>query len=1009
MNTVFTDEMNIFLSQSIQTQIELEEIADVKRQIITPSSSTTIIGIVQDGLLGSYNLTAPTMRIDWKNAMNIMSYTAIDDFSAFKKKGEFTGHELFSMIIPERINMSKYKGGKPSIVIENGKMVEGRLNKDLLGPKKKNNIVQTIWDEYGVNETKTFLDNTQKLVNNFNLYNGFTIGIGDITPAPEIKQEIYKIFSNKDVKIEHMITEIENNPIMSGELFERTLQSELNVVREDVSKFLMKNISDTNKLNIMASSGSKGSQTNLGQMCGCVGLMSVGGKLIEKKVQNRSLPYFHENDDTSSARGLVKRSFLEGVKYSEYIYSAIASREGVIDTALKTAVSGYAQRRFVKILEDAMVTYDGTVRSATQHILQFVYGDSGADTTKQYDHNISMLSMGNSELQTKHVFSDNELKKFNGYSANDNNEYLKTLIEMRNMLRMTQIKNELNYITLSSSFMIPVNLQRIINNSKNMVSSNTKSDLDPKYIISEIERALECTNTVVMCMHPNDRTNPKSVKYNDDKICKTVLRIAMYEILAPKRCIVEYGFDKQIFDKTIANIITGYNKNIVEAGTMVGLIAAQSMGECLTQMTLNTFHSAGLSAIATTTSGIPRIIELMSLAKAIKTPQMILYLKKEHMDNRGMANRIASYVNHVTIESLRQDIKCIYNPNPSKPGGYRERDNVIGSFYSQSKNGCQADFENLPWLFRIVMDKEKMLEKEVTLLDIKSSFCSSWEKWNTDPKSLKKEEKALIEKVSNCSISSNSDNDDEQIIHIRIAMSDVSIEKLDAFSEIFIDKFKLKGLANINEGVINEERTLVFDGEDEAEEKKTQYAIYTDGVNLTDIRYIAGIDLQKTVCNDVSEVYKAYGIEAARSVLVKEMTSAYEHSGKVNVQHISILADIMTFNGFMVSIDRHGMTKSTNGPLSKASFENTMDHFITAAVFNESDNMKGISARIMAGMAFEGGTGLCKLILDTDKLEKSEYTDDISQKYDKSYNEIKQSSEIQDIIEGENDDMFIPM
>lgn len=1011
VNTVFTDEMNIFLPQSIQTQIELEEIADVKRQIITPSSSTTIIGIVQDGLLGSYNLTAPTMRIDWKSAMNIMSYTSIDDFSSFKKKGDFTGHELFSMIIPENINMSKYKGNKPSIVIENGKMIEGRLNKDLLGPKKKNNIIQTIWDEYGVDETKTFLDDTQKLVNNFNLYNGFTIGIGDITPAPEIKKEIYKIFSNKDVKIAHMITEIENNPdLMSAELFERTLQSELNVVREDVSKLLIKNISDTNKLNIMASSGSKGNQTNFGQMCGCVGLMSVGGKLIEKKVQNRSLPYFHENDDTSSARGLVKRSFLEGIKYSEYIYSAIAGREGVIDTALKTAVSGYAQRRLVKILEDAMVTYDGTVRSATQHILQFVYGNSGADTTKQYDHTIKMLCMGNSELRTKYVFSDSELKKINGYSVNENEEYLNMLIEMRNMLRTTQIKSNMDYITISSSFMIPVNLQRIVNNSIIMATSNTKNDLSPKYIISEIERALDCTNTVVMCMHKNDKSNPNSVKYKDDKICKTVLRIAMYEILAPKKCIVEYGFNKQIFDKTISDIINGYNKNIIEAGSMVGLIAAQSMGECLTQMTLNTFHSAGLSAIATTTSGIPRIIELMSLAKAIKTPQMILYLKKEHMDNRGMVNRIAAYVNHVTIGSLRQDIQCIYDPNPSKPDGYREKDNIVGSFYSQSKNGCQADFENLPWLFRIVMDKEKMLEKEVTLLDIKSNFCNSWEKWNTDPKSLKKEEKAIIEKVSSCSISSSSDNDDKQIIHIRINMSDVNIEKLNTFSEMFIDNFKLKGLANVNEGIINEERTLVFDGEDEAEEKKTQYAIYTDGVNLTDIRYIVGIDLHKTVCNDVSEVYKAFGIEAARSVLVREFISAYERSGNtVNVQHIEMLADVMTFNGFMVSIDRHGMTKSTNGPLSKASFENTMDHFITAAVFNESDNMKGISARIMAGMAFEGGTGLCKLILDTDMLEKSEYTDDISQKYDKSYNDIKQSSEIQDIIEGDNEDMFIPM
>ena len=73
-------EMNLFLPQSIQTQIEIEEIADVKKQIINPSTSKTIIGVEQDGLVGSFNLTDPTVRIDWKNTMNIISYTSVDNF-----------------------------------------------------------------------------------------------------------------------------------------------------------------------------------------------------------------------------------------------------------------------------------------------------------------------------------------------------------------------------------------------------------------------------------------------------------------------------------------------------------------------------------------------------------------------------------------------------------------------------------------------------------------------------------------------------------------------------------------------------------------------------------------------------------------------------------------------------------------------------------------------------------------------------------------------------------------
>src|SRR5437870_2511262 len=97
--------MNTFLPQSIQTQIELEEIADVKKQIITPSKSVTIYGIVQDGLLGSYNLTDDRTRINWRDAMNIMSYTTFDDFAKLEKNKDYKGSELFSMIIPSRVTM----------------------------------------------------------------------------------------------------------------------------------------------------------------------------------------------------------------------------------------------------------------------------------------------------------------------------------------------------------------------------------------------------------------------------------------------------------------------------------------------------------------------------------------------------------------------------------------------------------------------------------------------------------------------------------------------------------------------------------------------------------------------------------------------------------------------------------------------------------------------------------------------------------------------------------------
>jgi DNA-directed RNA polymerase II subunit RPB1 len=311
---------------------------------------------------------------------------------------------------------------------------------------------------------------------------------------------------------------------------------------------------------------------------------------------------------------------------------------------------------------------------------------------------------------------------------------------------------------------------------------------------------------------------------------------------------------------------------------------------------------------------------------------------------------------------------------------------------------------------RIELDREKLLEKEVTLLDIKSKFCNAWEKRFLDLKSNKKEERAIFDKVTQCAILSNTNNDDVPIIHLRFEMSEIDFTTINEFIDTIIDKFKLKGITSINNSFVSEERILTIDNPDKAIEKQNHFMIYTEGVNLYDIRYIMGIDIYKTICNDIVQIYETFGIEAARLSLIREIVSVYDRAGKsANFQHLTILADIMTNGGQLISIDRHGMNKSDNDPLSKASFEKTVDQLLAAAVFGETDHMKGISSRIMAGMVIKGGTGLCDLLLDTNMIEKSEFTEDIGQKYIKTYNEITTSSVIEDMVnKGTENEIFIP-
>ena len=852
-------EMNVFVPQSIQTMMELAEIADVKRQIISPRFSTPIIGIVQDGVLGSYNLTSPTMKIDWKDAMNIISYTSIDDFSSIKKNTDMKGSDLFSLIVPNRINVST-----PDIEIENGTIIKGQISKAHIGAKKQNSLIHLIWDEYGIHQTKNFIDDVQKLINNFNLANGFSCGIGDLEIPKEVTDELTKFFETKKLEVKHMITEMENNPdLLDQDIFEETLYNNLNNIREEASKMVMKNLKPDNNFYIMIFSGAKGEPINMGQMIGCIGQQAVEGTRIKKNVNGRTLHYFHKDDDTALARGFVEQPFLKGMSPLSFIFHNMGSREGLIDTAIKsvtgdtpifvlengsiryvnigdwidvqlddnnnkpkvkhytdrdmelldlenqvyipttdelgnvtwsiisaitrhdpgkelyeiktkggrkvivteskslliwvkecgkfermstpevkigdfvpvtqklceppvinnyveykdyedgliegsiiksdeidklnsiicagkefikgfmhgytlrhgsikngksiiknidgmsdyiimllsrigllgiivndfiiveknndyviqndvvldeiteiniiditkypkvydltvpdtlnfglanglhvvdTAESGYMQRKLIKSMEDAMIKYDLTVRNANNTIIQFIYGDSGIDTTKQYEYTSKILELGNTEITRRYKFTDDELKAQPDFSAKENNEYAKEIIGMRNQMRDITIKTGLNQIVLNKKFMLPINFFRIINNNK---AKNGDTKLTVKYVLQKLNEIMSSTSTLLLCMDKYELANTKSIKNVDERIAKTLFKFSLHEYLAPKVCIYDRKFSKEQFDKVCDDIITSFNDHIVSIGEMIGTIAAQSLGEPLTQMTLN--------------------------------------------------------------------------------------------------------------------------------------------------------------------------------------------------------------------------------------------------------------------------------------------------------------------------------------------------------------------------------------------------------------------------------------
>jgi DNA-directed RNA polymerase beta' subunit len=384
--------------------------------------------------------------------------------------------------------------------------------------------------------------------------------------------------------------------------------------------------------------------------------------------------------------------------------------------------------------------------------------------------------------------------------------------------------------------------------------------------------------------------------------------------------------------------------------------------------TLNTKHSSGVASKRQAISGVPRIEELLHYSKNIKTPEMIVYFNDNISNNKPDINKVVSYFKYLSINELVSKVQIYYDIGTNE---IVNNDNVQNPFFV---NNQKAELSSLQFLIRLELDIEKMHDKETTLLDIKTKFISHWYKYFNNHKNLKKNEKEIFTKISRCAILSNENN----IIHIRFNMNKFNYNIIIEFLKIILEQVTLKGLDNITNISIDHERKIIYEDDGNVKDIK-EYVVYTSGINMEKIKYLKGINMARTRCNDTAVIYRLYGVEAARCCLLNELKSTFEAGGStINYNHMSVLIDMMTHLGIVISVDRHGLNKVESEPLARASFEKTMEHFTNAAIFNEKDNINSVSSRIMIGKVINGGTGAFDILLDTNKLENSEYTKDES-------------------------------
>jgi DNA-directed RNA polymerase II subunit RPB1 len=351
-----------------------------------------------------------------------------------------------------------------------------------------------------------------------------------------------------------------------------------------------------------------------------------------------------------------------------------------------TAQTGYLQRKLIKGLEDLSIKYDGTNRNSRGVVIQYVYGENGINQASQTEIKLNIIEMDNKKLESVFGFTPEQIKKLEkkhkiSNIKDFNKKYLEKLEQYRNEMRQIQMKALMNFKTMEEKFMLPVNLFRLTQDYSNKTEC---LDLKPQDILDSINAFLESPD--IRLLQIANKGNERFIK--DDKSLKFILEVALHEYLSPNKCIFDYGLNKEKLDKIWADIKTHFIKSIAEPGEMVGILAAQSIGEPTTQLNLNTKHFAGVASKSGAVSGVPRILELLSLSKDIKTPQIMVYFNNEIRSDRNAVNRIASYFKFLSIKNLIDSATIYYDVGTEK---ILKNDNVSTPFFV---NNQKAELSN---------------------------------------------------------------------------------------------------------------------------------------------------------------------------------------------------------------------------------------------------------------------------------------------------------------------------
>lgn len=864
------DEMNMHVPQTEEARTEALMLMGVQNNLCTPKNGEILVASTQDFLTSSFLITRKDTFYD-RAAFSLMCSYMGDGMdlvdlptpAIIKPVELWTGKQLFNVLLRPHANVRVYlnltvmektynkRRGKetmcPSdgfVYFRNSELISGQLGKATLGNGNKDGLFSVLLRDYNAHAAAACMNRLAKLSARWIGNHGFSIGIDDVQPGGLLNDQKSKRIEEGYENCHELIQQYNKGKLKlqpgcnAAQTLEAEITGVLNKIRETTANVCMEELHWRNSPLIMSQCGSKGSPINISQMIACVGQQSVGGRRAPDGFIDRTLPHFPRKSKTPDAKGFVASSFYTGLTATEFFFHTMGGREGLVDTAVKTADTGYMSRRLMKALEDLSIQYDETVRNANGSIVQFLYGDDGMDPARMEGQDGFPLNFNRLFLKVKATCPAGENASLSALQIEETVKRLK----------------EHNTSAEGCSDAFKTNLSGFLEECKEKFK-NTREALG---------------------LH-GEHVGEENLDIQE-KFAKNISGITSKQL--------------QVFLDTC---ISRYQLKRIEAGTAIGAIGAHSIGEPGTQMTLKTFHFAGVASM-NVTLGVPRIKEIINGAKRISTP--IITAALECNNNVKTARMVKGRIERTTLGQVAKSIKIVLTSRLALIAVALDMEGIQASQLSIDSNIVR---ESILRNRRI-----KLKQQHIKVLDAG--------KLEVHPQG------------------------DRSTIHF----------ELHALKNL-LPTVVVKGIETVERAVINKDN-------------KVKYNLLVEGTGLQTVMGTEGVIGRETTSNHIIEVQQTLGIEAARKCIINEIQyTMASHGMSIDIRHMMLLADLMTFRGEVLGITRFGIQKMDKSVLMLASFEKTADHLFNASVSGRDDKIEGVSECIIMGIPMQLGTGILKV------------------------------------------------